>query len=83
MLLQDGTLATGSWADTFVRSQAQQEEALRQQQQNLQAEIWQADLELQARAPRENDRIALPWRPSALGCYGPRVLFTCYDSPLA
>ena len=53
MLLQDGTLATGSWADTFVRSQAQQEEALRQQQQNLQAEIWQADLELQARAPRE------------------------------
>ena len=48
MLLQDGTLATGSWADSFVRSQAEQEEALRQQQQNLQAEIWQADLELQA-----------------------------------
>ena len=48
MLLQDGTLAAGSWADSFVRSQAEQEEALRQQQQNLQAEIWQADLELQA-----------------------------------
>ena len=77
MLLQDGTLATGSWADTFVRSQAQQEEALRQQQQNLQAEIWQADLELQARSPRENDRIALPCDPPlsgamGLGSYGPR-----------
>ena len=33
MLLQDGTLATGSWADSFVRSQAKQEQALRQQQQ--------------------------------------------------
>ena len=49
MLLQDGTLATGSWADSFVRSQAKQEQALRQQQQTLQAEIWQADLELQVR----------------------------------
>ena len=37
MLLQDGTLATGSWADSFVRLQANQEQALRQQQQTLQS----------------------------------------------
>ena len=48
MLLQDGSPVEGSWADAFVRSQAEQEEALRQQQQQLQQEIWQADLELQA-----------------------------------
>ena len=72
MLLQDGTLATGSWADSFVRSQAKQEQALRQQQQTLQAEIWQADLELQVRPgcmlePAASAPSRAPRASSALG----------------
>ena len=80
MLLQDGTLATGSWADSFVRSQAQQEEALRQQQQSLQTEIWQADLELQAL--EMNDIVASLPRDPPLGCYRPQELLVSYHPPL-
>ena len=80
MLLQDGTLATGSWADSFVRSQAQQEEALRQQQQSLQTEIWQADLELQAL--EMNDIVASLPRDPPLGCYRPQELLASYHPPL-
>ena len=67
----DGSAGLPSWHATFARSQEEHAAALRREHQELQQELWRADLELRELGERRRGAAAPPARARAAGG-GPR-----------